>query len=121
MLTPSGCRNPPNSSPRQNIGWPFTHFHTDILTNLRRAVLVLGGGLDCLANKFSDLCLPPGGFHQWRQQQRPQFCARLPKRLLREEQFLDKLLNFWPNQSAASPLKSDPLSDPTDANNRRSE
>jgi len=95
-----------------------------LVPNLRRQTyqqLVLGGGLDCLANKFSDLCLPPGGFHQWRQQQRPQFCARLPKRLLREEQFLDKLLNFWPNQSAASPLKSDPLSDPTDANNRRSE
>lgn len=66
---------------------------------------VLGGGLDRLANKFADLPLPQGGFHRWRQEQRPEPCGRLPKRLLREEHFIDKLLDFWPDRFAAPPAK----------------
>lgn len=62
---------------------------------------VLGGGLDRLANKFADLSMPQGGFHRWRQNQRPEPCGRLPKRLLREPQFIDKLLDFWPDRFAA--------------------
>ena len=58
--------------------------------------LVLGGGLDPLPQKFADLAWPPGGFQQWRLEQRPQLCGRLPKRILREENFLPDLLNFWP-------------------------
>jgi hypothetical protein len=62
---------------------------------------VLGGGLDQLANKFADLPLPQGGFHRWRLDQRPEPCSRLPKRLLREPHFMDKLLNFRPERLAA--------------------
>ena len=95
-----------------------------LVPNLRRETyqqLVLGGGLDRLANKFADLHLPQGGFHKWRQQQHPGSCGRLPKGLLREEHFMDKLLNYWPDRSATSPVKSDSSSGPTDADNRRSE
>jgi hypothetical protein len=64
--------------------------------------LVLGGGLDRLAHGFADLSLPAGGFHQWRQAQRPDLCGRLPKRVLREDNFLDHLLGFWPQDTSAA-------------------
>ena len=80
-----------------------------LVPNLRQESyrqLVLGGGLDPLANRFADLALPPGGFHQWRQEQHPEPCGRLPKRLLRDKHFMDKLLNYWPAQSTKAPAKS---------------
>jgi hypothetical protein len=70
-----------------------------LLFNLRQESYrqqVLGGGLDQLPHKFADLSWPQGGFHQWRLEQRSQLCGRLPKRVLREDHFLEKLLNFWP-------------------------
>lgn len=76
-----------------------------LVPNLRQESyqqLVLGGGLDQLAQQFADLRLPEGGFQQWRQQQHSERCGSLPKRLLREEKFLDKLLSYWPNPSQAS-------------------
>jgi hypothetical protein len=66
---------------------------------------VLGGGLDQLPHKFADLALPPGGFHQWRQAQRPEPFGRLPKRVLREDQFIEELLNFWPGLSPTAHRK----------------
>ena len=68
---------------------------------------VLGGGLDRLANKFAELPLPQGGFHRWRQDQRPEPCGRLPKRILREEHFIDKLLDFWPDRFAPPLAKTE--------------
>ncbi len=76
-----------------------------LVPNLRQESyqqLVLGGGLDHLAQKFADLRLPEGGFQHWRQQQHPERCGSLPKRMLREENFPDKLLSYWPNPSQAS-------------------
>jgi len=75
-----------------------------LVPNLRQESyqqLVLGGGLGQLAQKFADLRLPQGGFQHWRQQQHPERCGSLPKRLLREENFPDKLLSYWPNPSKA--------------------
>ena len=74
-----------------------------LVPNLRQESyqqLVLGGGLDELAAKFAQLPLPPGAFHRWRQNQRPEPCGRLPKRILREEHFIDQLLDYWPEHSA---------------------
>ena len=58
---------------------------------------VLGGGLDQLPHRFADLSLPQGGYHKWRQEQRPEPLGRLPKRLLREDHFLEELLDLWPD------------------------
>jgi len=58
---------------------------------------VLGGGLDQLPRCFAALSLPQGGDHKWRQEQRPEPLGRLPKRLLREDHFLEELLDLWPD------------------------
>ena len=73
-----------------------------LLPNLRLASyrqLVLGGDLDQLPHRFADLSLPQGGYHEWRQEQRPEPFGRLPKCVLREDHFLEELLNFWPGLS----------------------
>ena len=58
--------------------------------------------MDFLAHRFADLSLPQGGFHQWRQAQRPELCGRLPKRVLREDDFLEDLLGFGPHLTVAA-------------------
>jgi hypothetical protein len=79
---------------------------------------VPGGGLERLAARFADLPSPQGGFHRWRQQQRPEPCGRLPKRFLREDDFIDKLLDFWPESSRHPQQKANVSPDSNEASNR---
>jgi hypothetical protein len=92
-----------------------------LVPNLRQESyqqLVLGGGLDQLAAKFAQLPLPQGGFHRWRQNQRPEPCGRLPKGMLREEHFIDKLLDYWPERFAPPVSKPNSSPNATDPYNR---
>jgi len=56
--------------------------------------LVLGGSLESLPAKLAEASREAGSFDAWRRQRRPRLLGELPRRLLREEDFIDHLLEI---------------------------
>ena len=54
--------------------------------------VVLGGSLESLPAKLAEASREAGSFDAWRRQRRPRLLGELPRRLLREEDFIDHLL-----------------------------
>ena len=54
--------------------------------------MVLGGSLESLPAKLAEASREAGSFDAWRRQRRPRLLGELPRRLLREEDFIDHLL-----------------------------
>ncbi len=55
--------------------------------------MVLGGSLESLPAKLAEASREGGSFDAWRRQRRPRLVGELPRRLLREEGFVDHLLD----------------------------
>ncbi|MCU0981708.1 MAG: hypothetical protein MUF25_21365 [Pirellulaceae bacterium] len=55
--------------------------------------LVLGGSLDSLPAKLAEASREAGTFDAWRRQRRPRLLGELPRRLLREDDFVDRLVD----------------------------
>ena len=55
--------------------------------------LVLGGSLDSLPAKLAEASREAGSFDAWRS--RPRLLGELPRRLLREDDFVDHLLDAY--------------------------
>lgn len=55
--------------------------------------LVLGGSLESLPAKLSEASRGAGSFDAWRRRRRPRLLGQLPRRLLREDNFVDDLLD----------------------------
>lgn len=60
----------------------------------RYVELVLGGKLENLADKLAQAAPTAGSYSQWQACQRTQHWGRVPKRLLRQPNFLDQLLGL---------------------------
>lgn len=56
--------------------------------------VVLGGSLESLPAKLAEASREAGSFDAWRRQRRPRLLGELPRRLLREEDFIDHLLEI---------------------------
>ena len=54
--------------------------------------VVLGGSLESLPAKLADASREAGPFDVWRRRRRPRLLGELPRRLLREDNFVDHLL-----------------------------
>ena len=54
--------------------------------------LVLGGSLESLPAKLAEASRDAGSFDAWRRQRCPRLLGELPRRLLREEDFIDHLI-----------------------------
>jgi len=54
--------------------------------------VVLGGSLESLPAKLAEASREAGSFDAWRRRRRPRLLGELPRRLLREEDFIDHLL-----------------------------
>jgi hypothetical protein len=54
--------------------------------------VVLGGSLESLPTKLAEASREAGSFDAWRRQRRPRLLGELPRRLLREDDFVDHLL-----------------------------
>jgi hypothetical protein len=57
--------------------------------------LVLGGSLEALPAKLAEASREAGSFDAWRRQRGPRLLGELPRRLLREEDFIDHLLEAY--------------------------
>ena len=55
--------------------------------------LVLGGSLESLPAKLAEASRDAGSFDAWRRRRRPRLLGQLPRRLLREDDFVDHLLD----------------------------
>ena len=55
--------------------------------------LVLGGSLESLPAKLAQASREAGSFDAWRHRRRPRLLGELPRRLLRENDFVDRLLD----------------------------
>jgi hypothetical protein len=67
--------------------------------------LVLGGSLESLPAKLAEASREAGSFDAWRSRRRPRLLGELPRRLLREDDFVDHLLDacVHDGQSPAPP------------------
>jgi len=66
-----------------------------LVLNLQNATyveLVLGGSLDAIPSKLAEASHEAGPFYVWQQRRRPQLLGQLPRRLLRAEEFIHKLI-----------------------------
>jgi len=66
-----------------------------LVLNLQNATyvdLVLGGSLDAIPSMLAKASQGAGPFYVWRQRRRPQLPGQLPRRLLRAEEFIHKLI-----------------------------
>ncbi len=54
--------------------------------------LVLGGSLDALATNLAQVSREAGTFSEWRSRRRPQLTGHVPRRLLRQDDFIDHLI-----------------------------
>jgi hypothetical protein len=65
--------------------------------------LVLGGSLESLPAKLAEVSREAGSFDAWRRRRRPRLLGQLPRRLLRDDDFVDHLLDacFQPRQRVA--------------------
>jgi len=67
-----------------------------LVLNLQNATyvdLVLGGRLEELPSKLAEASRQAGSFSQWRKRHRPQLLGRLPRCLLRAEDFIQNLID----------------------------
>ena len=71
------------------------------LENPRYTELVLGS-LDQLPQKLAEAGRTAGPVSHWQKQQQPLNLGRLPKRLLRKDNFIDHLLGTYDDQCQAS-------------------
>ena len=55
--------------------------------------VVLGGSLESLPAKLAEASREAGSFDAWRRRRRPRLLGELPRRLLREDDFVDHLLD----------------------------
>jgi hypothetical protein len=55
--------------------------------------LVLDGSLESLPAKLAEASREAGSFHAWRRRRRPRLLGELPRRLLREDDFIEHLLD----------------------------
>lgn len=63
------------------------------LENERYLQVVLGGSLETLPAKLAEASRAAGSFDAWRRRRRPRLLGELPRRLLREDDFVNHLLN----------------------------
>jgi hypothetical protein len=54
--------------------------------------LALGGSLDALPMKFAQVSRDAGSFSNWQRRRRPQLTGQIPRRLLRQDDFIDHLI-----------------------------
>jgi hypothetical protein len=62
------------------------------LNNATYVDLVLGGSLDAIPSKLAEASIEAGPFYVWQQRRRPQLLGQLPRRLLRAEEYIHKLI-----------------------------
>ena len=55
--------------------------------------LVLGGSLESLPAKLAEVSRDAGSFDAWRRRRRPRLPGELPRRFLREDNFIDRLVD----------------------------
>ena len=69
-----------------------------LIRNLENATyldLVLDGNLESLPAKLADASREAGSFDAWRRRRNPRLLGDLPRRLLREDEFVDHLIETW--------------------------
>jgi len=64
--------------------------------------VVLGGSLETLPAKLAEASRAAGSFDAWRRRRRPRLLGELPRRLLREDDFVDHLLDACIHSCPAS-------------------
>jgi hypothetical protein len=63
--------------------------------------VVLGGSLESLPDKLAEAAREAGSFDAWRRRRRPRLLGELPRRLLREDNFVDHLIETCIQSSQA--------------------
>jgi hypothetical protein len=75
--------------------------------------LVLGGSLEALPAKLAEASREAGSFDAWRRQRGPRLLGELPRRLLREEDFIDHFLEAYVHSCQTSaPRAAQPHNSP---------
>jgi hypothetical protein len=68
--------------------------------------VVLGGSLETLPAKLAEASRAAGSFDAWRRRRRPRLLGELPRRLLRQDDFVDHLLDACIHSSQASACRA---------------
>jgi len=68
--------------------------------------LVLGGSLESLPAKLAEASREAGSFDAWRRRRRPRLPGELPRRLLREDDFVDHLLHACVHSCQRAPQRA---------------
>ena len=64
--------------------------------------VVLGGSLESLPAKLAEASRDAGSFDQWRRRRRPRLLGELPRRILREDNFVEQLIEVCIRSCQAS-------------------
>jgi hypothetical protein len=80
-----------------------------LIRNLQNDVylpLVLGGSLESLPAKLAEVSGEAGSFNAWRRRRRPRLWGELPRRLLREDDFVEHLFDACVHSCQAAPQRA---------------